>query len=474
MELTLGEVAGALGASCATPGRVARGYSIDSRTLGGNELFFAIRGPRFDGHDFVAQALARGAIGAVVGEEFWRGSPGDLRQSLLPVADTTRALQQLGQWVRTKWGKPLVAVTGSAGKSTTKEMAAAILGRRFKVLKSQGNLNNQFGLPLTLLRIQPDDDVAVVELAMSGAGEIALLAHLAAPEIGVVTNVAAVHLEFFDSVDSIALAKKELIDNLPGCATAVLNYDDPRVHGFAEGFAGRVLTFGCGEGADVRAFDVRPDATRGCRFRVQSQGIEGDFYLPLPGRHNVQNALAAIAAVALLGATADDVRQALEIFQPLAQRSEILTLPSGVVLICDCYNSNPLAMEMMLETLANWPGARRRIVVAGEMLELGPDSPSLHCAIGRKCHETGVNWLIAVQGDAKFIAEGAEQAGLKAGRASFVATAGEAAKYCQALLQPGDVVLVKGSRAVHLEEVVEFLRSPGSGTKRDPPTSVAG
>ncbi len=474
MELTLGEVAVALRSTSETSDRVARGYSIDSRTLDEGELFFAIRGPRYDGHSFVAQALARGAVGAVVGEDFFQKSHDELRPSLLSVPDTTGALQQLGKWVRTKWGKPLIAVTGSAGKSTTKEMVAAILGRRFRVLKSQGNLNNHFGLPLTLLALKPEHEVAVAELAMSAAGEIAMLARMAAPEVGVVTNVAAVHLEFFDSVDSIARAKKELIDNLPPGATAVLNHDDERVRGFAEGFAGKVVTFGCGEGADVRALDVRPDATRGCRFRVQSQGMEGNFYLPLPGRHNIQNALAAIAAAALLGTTAEDARQALEIFQPLAQRSEILTLPSGVVLISDCYNSNPLAMEKMLETLANWPGAKRRIVVAGEMLELGPSSPGLHRAIGRKCHEFGVSWLIAVQGDAKFIVEGAEQAGLSAGRASFFATPEEAAEYGRAILQPGDVVLVKGSRAVHLERFVELVRYPGSGTKGNPPTTAVG
>jgi UDP-N-acetylmuramoyl-tripeptide--D-alanyl-D-alanine ligase len=459
MELSLGEVAQVLGTSVATPDRIARGYSIDSRTLAEGELFFAIRGRRFDGHTFVSQAFARRAAGAIVGDDFFRASPDPLRPFLLPVADTTRALQQLGQTVRKKWGKPLVAVTGSAGKSTTKEMTAAILGRRYSVLKSQGNLNNQFGLPLTLLSIEAKHDVVVAELAMSAAGEIALLATLAAPDIGVVTNVAAVHLEFFDSVDSIALAKKELIDHLPAGATAVLNFDDPRVRAFGASFAGKVVTFGFDAGADVRAVEIRADASRGCRFRVQSPTLQGEIHVPLPGRHNVQNALAAIAAASLLGASAEDARQAMENFQPLAQRSEILTLASGVVLVSDCYNSNPLAMEKMLETLANWPGAKRRVVVAGEMLELGPGSPDLHRAVGRKCPESGVEWVIAVQGDARFLAEGAEQAGLPAGRAKFFQTPEEAAEFSSAILLPGDVVLVKGSRAVRLEKVVEFLRS---------------
>lgn len=462
MDLTFGEVAGALGASTAAADRVAQGYSIDSRTVAEGQLFLAIKGPRFDGHDFVAQAFDHGAVGAVVSQEFWQGCSEPSRVPLIPVSDTIWALQQLGHWIRKKWGRPLIAITGSAGKSTTKEMTAAILARRFKVHKSVGNLNNHIGLPLTLLGIEPEHEVAVAELAMSAAGEIAVLTRLAAPNVGVVTNVAAAHLEFFDSVDSIALAKKELIDNLPPDATAVLNYDDLRVREFARGFTGKTLTFGCSEGADFRALEVRADPSRGCRFRVQSQMLEGEFHLPLPGRHNVQNALGAMAAAAVLGASANDARDALENFQPLAQRSEILTLSTGVLLISDCYNSNPLAMEKMLETLANWPGARRRIVVAGEMLELGHESPNLHRAVGRKAYEAGVDWLVAVGGDARFFVEGAEQAGMKSIKTKFFTTPEEASDYCHTLLRPGDVVLVKGSRAVQLEKVVNYLRSADS------------
>lgn len=462
MELTLGDVASALGSTGQAPERVAHGYSIDSRTIGTGELFFAIRGPRFDGHDFVPAALGKGAVGSVVEEAYWRRSPETLRPSLLPVPDTTKALQQLGNWVRQKWAGRLTAITGSTGKSTTKEMTAAILGRRFRVLKSEGNLNNHYGLPLTLLRIEPQHEVVIAELAMSGAGEIGLLARLASPQVGVVTNVAPVHLQFFDSVESIAKAKKELVDNLPPGATTILNYDDLRVRRFGKGFLGQVVTFGLAEGADFRAIECRPDASQGCRFRLESAALRGEFYMPVPGRHNVQNALAAIAASSILGVTVEEIQQALEAFQPLAQRSEIITLPNGVILISDCYNSNPLAMENMLETLANWPGARRRIVVAGEMLELGPTSPELHRAIGARCHEAGIDWLIAVQGDAQFFLKGAEQAGLPTSRMMFFARPDIAAPYCRALLQPGDVVLVKGSRAVHLEKVMEHLQAPNA------------
>ncbi|MGA2628843.1 MAG: UDP-N-acetylmuramoyl-tripeptide--D-alanyl-D-alanine ligase [Terriglobia bacterium] len=464
MKLTMGEIAAMLETSSPSPERTALGYSIDSRTLVAGQLFFAIRGPRFDGHSFVAEVIARGAAGAVVEQSFWGAASGALRASLLAVSDTTAALQRLAHSVRVKWGKTVVAITGSTGKSTTKEMAAAILARRLRVLKSQGNLNNHYGLPLTLLGLEPAHEAVVAELAMSAAGEIALLARIAEPQVGVVTNVAPVHLQFFDSVDAIARAKKELIDHLPAGATAVLNHDDWRVRDFAQGFSGRALTFGFEPGADFRAVECRLDGSRGSVFRVEGPALAGEYRLPLPGRHDVQNALAALAAASVFEVSATEAQQALATLPPLAQRSEILTLSNGAVLINDCYNSNPLAMEKMLETLANWPDARRRLVVAGEMLELGATSPDLHRAVGRKCQEAGVDWLMAVQGDAQFMAEGAQQAGLPPERARFFATLEEAAECCRTLLQPGDVVLVKGSRGVHLERAVELLQAAFPGT----------
>ena len=458
MQLPLAEVAATLGASGGLAERVAYGYSIDSRTLTRGQLFFAIRGPHFDGHDFVGQAFERGAVAAVV-EEAWRAqAPSELAPALLAVRNTTEALQQLARAVRRKWGRPLVAITGSTGKSTTKELTAAILARRFAVWKSLGNLNNHYGLPLTLLALEPSHAVAVTELAMSAPGEIELLTRLAEPQVGVVTNVAPVHLQFFDSIDSIAWAKRELTANLPRGATAVLNYDDPRVRQFTDGFKGRVVTFGFEEGADFRALDVCPDPRGGSRFRVRGPNLHDEFYLPLVGRHNVQNALAALATASVFHIPPADAQSALATFQGLPQRSEILTLSPGITLINDCYNSNPVAMERMLETLAAWPGAGRRIVVAGEMLELGSSSPEWHRRIGRKCAESGVDWLVAVQGDARFFLWGAAEAGLGSGRGHFFSTPEEAAEFCRSLLRPGDVLLLKGSRAVHLEKVVELLQ----------------
>jgi UDP-N-acetylmuramoyl-tripeptide--D-alanyl-D-alanine ligase len=461
MELRLGDIATLLNTRHGIQERVVAGYSIDSRSIRPGQLFFAIRGPRFDGHDFVAQAIERGAAGAVVEQAFYDQAPPELTPILLAVESPLEALQHLGRCVRRKWGGPLVAVTGSTGKSTTKEMIAALLGSGFSVHKSAGNLNNCYGLPLTLLGLEPEHDVAVVELAMSAAGEIAHLARIAEAETGVVTNVAPAHLQFFDSVESIAKAKRELVDNLSsraGPPTAVLNYDDPRVRGFAKGFEGKVVTFGFAAGADFRALGVKRGEGIGSEFEVIGPNLQADFLLPLPGRHNVQNALAAIAVASSFDVPPVAMRRGLADFQNMPQRGESLTLPGPVTIINDCYNSNPQAMGCMLETLQTWPGARRRIVVAGEMLELGPQSPQLHREIGRRCAESNLSWLIAVQGDARFFVEGAVAAGLPPERTRFFPEAREAGEFCGSLLESGDVVLVKGSRGVHLESVTETLQ----------------
>jgi UDP-N-acetylmuramoyl-tripeptide--D-alanyl-D-alanine ligase len=469
MILTLAEVAAYLRTASEFADRWVNGYSIDTRTLLPGELFFAIHGPRFDGHQFVADALGRGAAGAVVEQAFFATTTPERRRALLPVADTRAALQTLAREVRRRWGRPLVAVTGSAGKSTTKEMIAAILRRRFNVMRSPGNLNNDYGVPLALLGLEPAHDIAVMELGMSAAGEIARLAWLAEPEVGVVTNVGAAHLEFFSSVDQIALAKRELVDYLTTrgpMSTVVLNQDDERVRQFSEGFPGRVLTFGFSPQAAFRAADIRPGVAVGSAFRLVSSGWEADFTLPLPGRYNVLNALAAIAAASKWEIPPEEIKLALAEFHNLHQRSEILTLPGEITVINDSYNSNPLAMAQMLEAIAVWPRARRRIVVAGEMLELGAMSPQLHRGVGQECAQCGVDWLIAVQGDARYFLEGAEAAGIPRAHLVFFPDAMPAAEFCESLISPGDVILVKGSRAVHLEMVIELLTKQQAEVRR--------
>ncbi len=455
--MSTGEIATVLHSSTAQRGSTVESYSIDSRAITPGSLFLAIRGPRFDGHDFVARAFDRGTVAAVVEQGFFDASSAAVRRALIPVPDTIVALQQLAQAVRRKWGRRLIGVTGSTGKTTTKELLAAQLATRFVVHKSAGNLNNHYGVPLTLLALEPSHEVAVVELAMSTPGEIARLAQIAEPEIGVVTNVAPVHLEFFDSVDSIARAKRELIENLKPPATAVLNHDDRRVRSFVEGFGGRTVTFGFGHEAQIRGLDWQDAGRGGSRLRVKGPTLECDFELHLPGRHNAENLLAAVAAASLFDIPPADLERAVASLRNLPQRGEIIELPGGTVLVNDSYNSNPLAMERMLETLAAWPGAQRHIAVVGEMLELGASSPDLHRAVGRKCAALGMDWIVAVQGDAQFFLQGAAEGGMPFERAKFFPNALEAAEFCRATIQPGDVVLVKGSRGVQMEKIVDVL-----------------
>jgi UDP-N-acetylmuramoyl-tripeptide--D-alanyl-D-alanine ligase len=459
MILPLAKVAEVLGCGEPVSGRVVKGCEIDSRRIESGQLFFAIRGQRLDGHDFVATALEHGAAGAVVERKFRDQAEVPVRSRLIPVEDTTEALQTLAGYVRRQWGRRVIAVTGSMGKTTTKEMIAALLAVRFHVLKSQGNLNNHYGLPLALLGLESSHEVAVVELAMSAPGEIAHLAQIAQPDVGVVTNVAPVHLEFFDSVGAIAKAKRELIENLShrnGEPIAVLNFDDERVRKFAEGFNGQVVTFGLSEGSQFRGMNVRSYGG-GSRFALAGPKADGEFTVSMPGAHNVENALAALATAIACGMDVVALGPALADFANLAQRSEIITLSGKITVLNDCYNSNPRAMECMVETLAGWTGAARRIVVAGEMLELGPTSPEWHRKIGRKLAECRIDGLVAVQGDARFIREGALEGGLDPTKAVFFPSAPEAARYCGSLLGPGDVVLVKGSRGVNLERVTELL-----------------
>src|SRR6202041_630788 len=272
---------------------VVKAYSIDSRTIGPSQLFFAVKGERLDGHDYVASALEKGAVAAVVRKDHLCRYPS--HEQLLPVEDTLVALQSLATAVRKIWGKPLVGVTGSAGKTTTKEAIAHVLATRFRVLKSEGNFNNHFGLPLMLLKLEPEHDVAVIEMGMSHAGEIRALAKIAQPEIGVVTNVAPVHLEFFDSLAGIARAKYELVESLPTNGTAVLNSDDEYVSQFGRGFKGRDIAYGTKAIAGVRAENIRPQGSAGSEFDLVMGNVRERVHLALVGEHNVLNALAAVA-----------------------------------------------------------------------------------------------------------------------------------------------------------------------------------
>jgi UDP-N-acetylmuramoyl-tripeptide--D-alanyl-D-alanine ligase len=433
---------------------IATGYSIDSRSIGAGELFFAVQGERLDGHEFVASALGRGAVAAVVEAERLAQFPKDF--PLLGVDDTLRALQTLGGAVRKHWGKPVVGVTGSAGKTTTKEMVAAVLGSKYKVLKSQGNLNNHFGLPLQLLKLQPEHDVAVIEIGMNHPGEITKLAEIAQPNVGVVTCVAPVHIEFFKSVAEIAKAKKELVDALPDNGTAILNGDDEYVSKFGAQYAGRVMTFALERPADVRAAHVQAAGAAGSRFEVITKEGRFDAELPLLGTHNIYNALAGVAAGQQFGVPATQAVAALREVTAGDKRGEIVEL-GGATVINDCYNSNPKALESMIDALGTMPAKGRRIVIAGEMLELGAQAEALHRGTGQYATVHGIDIVIGVRGAAQSIVEGAReaaQAGGKKVRAEFLATPQDAGEWLAREVRAGDVVLLKASRGVKLEQAL--------------------
>jgi UDP-N-acetylmuramoyl-tripeptide--D-alanyl-D-alanine ligase len=438
---------------------VAQGYSIDSRSIQRGELFLAVKGERMDGHDFVTQALEKGAVAAVIRKDQLARYP--LRTGLITVDDTLTALQTLATAVRRLWAKPLIGVTGSAGKTTTKEAIAHVLSARFRVLKSEGNFNNHFGLPLMLLKIEPEHDLAVIEMGMSHAGEIAALAKIAQPELGVVTNVAPVHLEFFESIAGIARAKYELVEALPATGTAVLNADDEYVSQFGRDFHGKVVLYGLRTSADVRAENIEPRGSDGSTFDVVVGSCREKAILHLVGAHNIYNALAAVAVGLERGLSPSEAVAALATLAPADKRGQVVNL-GNITIINDCYNCNPKALEAMVDALAAMP-AKRRIVVVGEMLELGPASEELHRQAGRHIATKKINVLLGVRGQAQQVVEAANEAGM---RAEFVATPEEAGDWLARETRDGDVVLLKASRGVKLERALEKWQSQQSSVAR--------
>jgi UDP-N-acetylmuramoyl-tripeptide--D-alanyl-D-alanine ligase len=429
---------------------VAMGYSIDSRTLNPGDLFIAISGEHFDGHDYVQAALEKGAVGAIVatGKQV-AGDP--LR--LLKVDDTLKALQLLGAAARRLWGKPLLAVTGSAGKTTTKEILAHILATRFRVMKSSGNLNNHIGLPLQLLKLEAEHDLGVVEMGMNHAGEIRALGALAHHDLAVVTTVAPVHLEFFGSLAEIARAKYEIIETLPSGGVAVLNADDEYVCQFGRDFKGKVVTFGIKRSADVTAQKIKLNGAEGSTFELVVGSVGEPVTFPLVGEHNIYNALAAAAAAMDRGISPSQAAAALSSIAPPDKRGQVLHL-HGATIINDCYNSNPRALEAMIDTLASMK-AERRILVVGEMLELGPTAEALHRECGKHAAEKKIDVVIGVRGMARAVAEAACGSGTQA---QFVETPEQAGEWLVHNLRPGDAVLLKASRGVKLERALDMLQ----------------
>ena len=469
MRWTADQLADALGVARPTglaPLAGVAGVSIDSRTVGPGELFIAIRGPRHDGHGFVANALERGATAGVVARESFHQYSGEIQAKVFAVDDTLAALQRLASracqiWRRGKPGRIIGAVAGSVGKTTTKEILAALLGARFRVLKTLGNLNNEYGLPLTLLKIDEEHGAVVVELGMSHRGELARLAQIAAPDVGVVTRVAVEHLEFFSSIEEIALAERELIENLawPNAA-AVLNADDARVAKFAEVAQGRVITFGTSAQAEFRAGAIEEQGIEGAAFDFVSPAGRARLQSPLIGRHNVMNALAALAAASVWGVGAEEAKRVFPTLMPADKRGEVVRFDEGFTVINDSYNSSPTALSALIQLLAATPGYQRRIVAAGEMLELGDSSEELHRECGRSAASLGkIDWIFGVQGYAADFVDAAVKAGHPRERTQLFENSQDAARFLESFVTRGDLLLLKGSRGTRMERILEAIEA---------------
>lgn len=453
-RLSLAELAEGTGGTLlrGEPGSSVAAFSIDTRTLKPGDLFFALMGPNHDAHRFAGEAVRRGAAGVVVS----RGEPGDYPgpSAVLKVGDTTRALQDLGRWVRRRQAVKVIGITGSTGKTTTKEMAAAVMGEMMPTFKSPGNLNNTYGLPLCLLSLEPRHLSAVLEMGISTPGEMAVLARIADPDVGVLTNVAPVHLEHFPSVSAIADAKGELFRGMRADSVAVYNADDPEATRVAIPFPGRKIGFGFGEKAQVRAtrIDSLPDGTT--RFRIEGAGIDLEAGIAFPGRHHVANALAAATAASAAGAGAEAIRKGLAKTRPLPMRGAMLRLRRDVRVWDETYNSNPRAMELTLEAFATM-SATRKLVAAGDMLELGGIEREAHREMGDLIARSGAAIFVAVGPRSALAAEAARAAGMS--DVTHFPDSAAAAPFVAEAARPGDLILIKGSRGIAMEKIVQAL-----------------
>lgn len=466
MRLSAGEAAAAMAGRVRPPPpaepREITGVSIDSRRIAAGDLFFAVRGPNRDGHAFVADALARGAAGAVVAggaPPIGETAPGAF---LIEVDDPTTALGALARSRRLASRAEIAAITGSVGKTTAKEAAAAAIGATRRVFRSPGNLNNQWGLPLSLLAAAGDEEVGVVELGMSAPGEIRTLTEIAVPDAAVVTAVAEAHLENFASIEEIAAAKGEIYEALPEGATAVVNADDPRAVGEARRFAGKRVSYGFSDGAEVRGSDFRAEADGGIAFRVGAfGGAPETVRCGLTGRHNALNVLAGLTLALVLSVPLPAAAAGVRPLSPLPGRGERRALPGGAVALDETYNSSPPALRAVIAALAETPAgtasrrAPRRILVAGDMLELGDRAEPLHAECGRLAAEAGLDLVVGVGPLGARLAEAARAAGAKS--AAAVEDAERAADLLAGRLGPGDLVAFKASRAVGLERAVALL-----------------
>jgi UDP-N-acetylmuramoyl-tripeptide--D-alanyl-D-alanine ligase len=454
-ELRLDEIARGMNGALlqGDPSRTFRTFNIDSRQTTAGELFFAVVAGR-NGHDFVPDAWHKGAGGAVISQEI---SIPDPSFGLVRVPDTVAGLQALAAQTLRRQGLRVVGITGSAGKTMTKEFTAALVGGRFHVLRSSGNLNNHLGLALTVLGLEKEHNLAVLEMAMSGPGEIRRLTQVAPPDIAVITNIHPVHLAFFKNLEEIAAAKREILEGTKANGKAVLNHDDLLVRQAAAEWPGERIYFGSSPGCPVRAEGLRSKGYDGLEFTVCLGREKEKVRIPFFYDSFVSNLLAACGAAYGLDLSLADLLPRFALLQPFPQRGALIRLPGNRVLLDDSYNSNPRAIESALEGAARLP-AKRRIAVLGDMLELGPRETEFHLEAGRKVARLGFQMLVTIGPLARHLAEGAASAGLDRNQIHSFDQPQEAAEAVGPLLRRGDLVLVKGSHGVHLEKFVAKIK----------------
>ncbi|MCL4503736.1 MAG: UDP-N-acetylmuramoyl-tripeptide--D-alanyl-D-alanine ligase [Deltaproteobacteria bacterium] len=435
------------------------GVSTDSRTAQTGQIFIPLSGEHHDGHDFIPKALERGARGVLVERRCLTlhapSIPAEI--TVIAINDALAALGDLAQAWRGRFAVPIVAVTGSCGKTTTKEMIAQVLSGVFCVHKNTLNLNNLIGLPLTLLDMEAAHDVAVVEMGMNRFGEIRRLTQIASPTVGVLTNVYGAHTEGLGDIAGVAQAKGEIIAALNSESRLVYNADDPWINDLARNFRGQTLSYGLKPGAALQAVQRRPQGPQGQSAVLHHRGQSWDLEVPAAGEHMLYNALAATAVGLALGLTPAATAAALKNFRPIARRSQVVTLPSGIQLLNDCYNANPGSMAMALKTLMELRDHGKTAAALGDMLELGAVAAEEHRKIGRLAAQYGVDYLVVYGNFRLEVAAGAREGGLSAARLFPVSHLSDAARVLQELLEPGDWLLVKGSRSMHMEGLVDLL-----------------
>jgi UDP-N-acetylmuramoyl-tripeptide--D-alanyl-D-alanine ligase len=460
--LSVGEVLRATGGTLLQGEREVffNGVSTDSRTVGEGELFIALKGALFDGHRFAREVLEKKASGVVIAQE----RSGEIRwngyrpKAVIAVKDTLRALGDLARERRRRFGTPLVALTGSNGKTTTKEMIAACLETAFPVLKTKGNLNNLIGLPLTLLSLTERERVVVLEMGMNVPGEIRRLTEISEPDVGLITNIERVHLEGLGSIEKVKEEKGALFGAMRKDGAILVNQDDPLVVDLAKEFSGQKITFGIRSSADVMAKEIRLRGAEGTSFTLIFGGQELEIHLPLVGKHFIPNALSAVAVATLFGIEVKTAKEALERFRPFPMRMEVCPLQGGKTLINDAYNANPRSMELALETLTEAKGRGRAIAVLGDMLELGTYTEEAHRELGKKAGELSMDLLLVLGKEAALVADSAIRHGMGPENARVVKSHREAVSILRQILRKGDWILVKGSRAMEMEKIVNGLR----------------